>query len=126
MNEYTTEGIIAHFVKFKILLSVQAYFLKARSNFKVKAAVSKGVEITWDMDKINGDGIKKKTHCCVKVRYYLFRFIDFIFKLLFYFFPLIFVYFPLYVLSMKYHEFPTLGNQSVYVMSKTFFPAAKG
>jgi len=100
MNENTTEGIIAHFVKFKILLSVQQYFLKARTNFSVKKAVADGVEITRDMDKIYGkEGGKKKPHFCVKVRYYLWKLIDFFYHLLFYFFPLIFIVFPLFVLS---------------------------
>tara|TARA_B110001450_G_C17460381_1_gene415945 strand:- start:234 stop:419 length:186 start_codon:yes stop_codon:yes gene_type:complete len=57
MNESTTQGIIGHFVEFKILLEVQSLYLGSRSNFAVKNSVADGVWITRDNEKIWG---KKK------------------------------------------------------------------
>ena len=58
MNESTTQGIIGHFVEFKILLEVQSLYLGSRSNFAVKNSVADGVWITRDNEKIWGKKIK--------------------------------------------------------------------
>jgi hypothetical protein len=93
INENTTEGVIAHFVKFKILLSIQSYFLKARANFAVKKA-SNDIYITKNMGKIKGDS-EHKTNCCIKLRYYFWLMMAQLYHLLFYFFPIVFIVAPL-------------------------------
>ena len=103
---------------------MQDYYLKARENFAVKAAVGKGLTITRNYDKIWGTKEKKgyvyenedkkdkeekkeyKRKCKQMWWYLLWSLNSFLYEnYIFYFFPLSVIVFPIVDLNSSYFDF---------------------
>ena len=54
LEQDTAVAIIHYFVRFKILIKIQDYYLKCRENFSIKGATADGLTITRNHDKIFG------------------------------------------------------------------------
>lgn len=60
LEQHSVQDIIAKFVTFKILFQIQDYYLRARSNFKVKKAVADPLIIIPNAKKIFGNNRKSR------------------------------------------------------------------
>jgi hypothetical protein len=98
MQQSTVDGVLNKFVAFKVLIQIQDYYLRARTNFNIKKALAEPLVIKTDTNRLKSYTGNK---CCFRIIYYIYKFLRaFYTSVYFYFFPLFICFLPAYKIAI--------------------------
>ena len=95
------EGVLSKFVAFKLLIQIQDYYLRSRSNFIIKRALSEPLIIKTDINRLKEYTGDKKNKIIFNIMYYTFKVVRAAYtSIYFYFFPLFVCFVPAYKIAV--------------------------